>query len=129
MLMVPRAEGPFERIDALARMAFGLIWDRWQLSVITSRKQGGFALVLPEDIRERYNGRPVATYCVYTQADLAREMGVTERTARRCVADLRVAGLVDVHRRAALGASCYTIPRAVVEYLPHQYIRDKLGQH
>lgn len=126
-VMVPRADGPFKGLDPLARMCFGLIWDRWQLSTISNRKKGGsFVFRIPDELRSRYRDSPVSTYCVYTHAELAAEIGCSERTARRCVADLRAAGLVDVFRRGVMGASCFTIPSDVRAYMPKDRLRERL---
>lgn len=94
--------------------------------MITNRQSGGFTLILPEEKRERYRGRLAATYCVFTQAELAKEIGCTDRTARRCIRDLQDAGLIDVHRRGMMGASCFTIPAAVCDYMPRERLKERL---
>lgn len=116
--LCPRPQGPFAGLSPAARIAFGLIWDRWQMTGINTHCNGvrGFVLKLPPEAQPRY-GRPTALYCVYKHAELASDAGVSERTIRRAVDELTAARLLDAWRRGALGPSCYTIPPDVVAYM------------
>ena len=59
--IVPAAQYPFDRLDALSRYTFGLIFDRWKLSARA------------ETWREWVDDMGI--YCVYDQRDLAVELG------------------------------------------------------
>lgn len=102
--IVPRCVPPFDRLDALTRYAFGLIYDRFRLS---NRAE----------TRDRWrddNG----VYCVYDRAELAREMGVTLPTVRRCMDALAAAGLVYMRRSG---------PHGAWRYYPSVTARDAMG--
>lgn len=109
---VPTANGPFAGIDPVARMTFGLIWDRYKLS---SYHVTGAAGDCPW-----YDQAMDAVYCVYGQAELAAEVGVSERTIRRALDTLREAGLL-IWRKATYKGSCrYYIPEHTRQYLRRQ---------
>lgn len=91
--IVPRCVPPFDTLDALTRYAFGLIYDRYRLS----RR---------EETRDRWTDEN-GVYCVYDRADLAREMGVTLPTVRRCMDALAAVGLVYMRRSGPHGAWRY----------------------
>lgn len=102
--IVPRCVPPFDGLDALTRYAFGLIYDRYRLS---SR----------EETRQRWTDEN-GVYCVYDRADLAREMGVTLPTVRRCMDALAAAGLVYMRRSG---------PHGAWRYYPSVTARDAMG--
>lgn len=129
--MIPAAAGPFKDIDPLARIAFGLIFDRWKLSRLTEEqrdmngqeprfKTEPMAIDMYEDTgRERVRGLVIegrVTYCVYSQPDLARDIGCSERTARRCIETLRTAGLIEYDHGGYNGANRYWVKWRLYRY-------------
>lgn len=127
-ILVPRAEGAFAALDPLARLCFGHIWNRYQLSRLTRHSgRGAFVMEVPADMRDRYK-RPSVDYCVYSAAEMAVEIGCTDRTVRRCIADLRAAGVIDTHRNGYMGKLCFTIPTAICDELPDELRRRVLGK-
>ena len=118
---IPTANGEFAGLDLYARAVFGLIWDRWRLSQ-KAHEDGNDRFMQKKRVRmcdafpdRRPDDRTVITigytYCVYTQTDLAAEIGCSERTIRRCIDDLICAGVVTAERAGVRGANRYFIPR------------------
>lgn len=115
--IVPAAEYPFDRVDALSRYCFGLIFDRWKLS---ARAETWHKWV--DD---------VGIYCVYDQKELGKELGVTLPTVRRCLDQLEAEKLIRRERTEKRGACRYypTIravqgfdkPDGYVEYVREKY--------
>ena len=128
--MIPAAAGPFKEIDPVARIAFGLIFDRWCLSMNTEEERSAsgqtpkFSALKVVDLyedsgRERLKGvvkETLKTYCVYSQPDLARDIGCGERTARRAIETLRDAGLLEYDREGYNGANRYYIKWRLYRY-------------
>lgn len=102
--IVPRCVPPFDRLDALTRYAFGLIYDRYRLSA-------------REETRAQWTD-DFDVYCVYDRADMARELGVTLPTVRRCM-DALVAADVLIMRRSG--------PHAAWRYYPTVKARAAMG--
>lgn len=98
--IVPSAVHPFDQLDALSRYCFGLIYDRWLLS---GRKSTWRKWVDDEGL-----------YCVYDQADLAKELGVSLPTVRRCLDALEAQNIIKRVRADKRGACRYYIKRASV---------------
>lgn len=86
--IVPMPTGPFQGLDPLSRLAFGLIWDRLRLSSYNTT--GNRSQWIDEETG--------AVYCFYPQQDLAQDMGCSERTARRCMHDLERARIISTRR-------------------------------
>jgi len=124
--MIPMANGPFEHVDLTARAAFGLIYDRWLLSRRTNEgaERPKFAVRryvrLGDVIKRRANDNTVMPmlfdYCIYTQDELAHDLGVSERTVRRCIDDLCRAEVIQAERTGLRGANRYIIPSEVYRY-------------
>lgn len=125
--MIPSAEGPFSGLDAMARYCFGLLYDRYRLSLRSvgeyhSEKFLGARVVKLSKLNPRkFAGderttTTYETYCVYKQKDLAALMGCTERTVRRCMETLRDAGVIETERAGFNGANRFFIPFSVQRY-------------
>lgn len=114
--IVPRAEGPFRHCDALTRMAFGLLWDRYQLSHRTVTYQG--------DSAEFYDELWDDVYCIYTADQLAADLDVCERTARRCLGQLRAAQIIDWRRASFAGANRIFFSRTFRVWMASEGISD-----
>lgn len=91
--IVPAAEYPFDRLDALSRYCFGLIYDRWKLSAKA------------ETWRRWVDDTGI--YCVFDQKDLAKELGITLPTVRRCLERLEAEQLIQRERTEKRGACRY----------------------
>lgn len=91
--VVPTNTPPFDRVDALSRYCFGLIYDRWKLSA------------RPDTWHKWADDRGI--YCTYDQRDLAAELGVTLPTVRRCLDRLADAQLLNKDRSDKYGACRY----------------------
>lgn len=124
--LIPANTGMFADVDPLARICFGLIFDRYCLSLKSNEaRPGAYSYAVEVDLGEeldRASARGVVVtlaraYCVYSQPDLARDIGCSERTARRCVDTLRKAQLITYDRDGQNGAARYTIPSRVYRYL------------
>lgn len=95
--LIPRPAYEFNGLDMTARYAFGLIYDRLQLSAKN---------------RERFTDR-YGLYCVFSRESMAAEMGVTVPTLRKAINKLIARGLI-TSRMADSGGSWryYLLERA-----------------
>ena len=130
--MIPSAEGPFKDLDVMARYCFGLLYNRYQLSS-QKHDQGNARFSEVREVRlcDAFPFRPglrndtsvvsmAFVFCVYTQSDLAREMGCTDRTVRRCLDDLRRVGVIETKRDGHNGALRFFFPPVVYNYFVHE---------
>lgn len=99
--LIPRPVGVFAGLDMTSRYAFGLIYDRWQLSRKKSNK-------------ERFTDR-FGIYCVYGRAAMAAEMGVSLPTLRKAIKALRDYGLIQARLVANGDAWRYYIPQSTLD--------------
>ena len=104
--VVPNPVGPFAGLDPLARLVFGLIWDRHRLS--RYNVIGG---------QERWIDAEGQVFCLYSQGELAAQAGLSERTVRRCLDDLRRAQVIWWTKSGFRAVNRYYIDRAVWLYL------------
>lgn len=110
--IVPLARGPFEGVDALARLCFGLIWDRYKLSVYNVQGSSEDSPWYDYDVDD--------VFCQYSQDELAFEMGVSARTVRRCLADLQEARIIRWRKVQYRGVCRYYVNQRIREYLKGQ---------
>lgn len=75
---IPRPIYEFAGLDMASRYAFGLIYDRLQLSARN---------------RERFTDR-YGLYCVFSRESMAAEMGITVPTLRKAINQLIDRGLI-----------------------------------
>lgn len=101
--MIPRPVGSFAGLDMTARYAFGLIYDRWQLSGFKAN-------------RERFTDR-YGVYCVFNREAMAAEMGVTLPTLRAAMRRLIERELIVSRMPTAGGSWRYYIPDSVRDEL------------
>lgn len=113
--IVPLPQGPFAALDPLARLCFGLIWDRYKISSYNVTGCAGDSPWYDSDEDE--------IYCAFAQGELAALMGVSERTVRRCLADLKAADVI-WWRKAKYASSC----RYYVDYSIRRYLRPQSGK-
>lgn len=117
-IMVPSTQ-LFRDLDPATRLVFAAIWDRYKLSVKTwEQDTRKFRQELKPEQIDNYYGLRFAVYCVITQKEIAEMFGITERTARSCVAKLEKAGLIDTHRAGYQAATRYTMPRRTDRLMP-----------
>lgn len=72
--IVPSADWPFDQCSALSRYVFGVVYSRWRLSA------------RPETWHKWVDD--IGLYCLYDQREIAREVGITLPTLRRCLDEL-----------------------------------------
>ena len=101
--MIPRPIGLFAGLDLTTRYAFGLIYDRWQLS---NRKAN----------RDRFKDS-YGVYCVFSREAMAAEMGVSLPTLRAAVTLL-------IHRE--LVYSRIPAPGSAWRYYIPDNVRDEI---
>lgn len=122
--ILPTAAGDFAQLDLMARAVFGLIWDRWQLSCKTQEETGKFSTTREMTVSELYPSRKydrskitvAEVYCVISQAELVRETGLCERTVRKSIRALEVAGVLRTERAGIRGANRYFCNWRLVDY-------------
>lgn len=100
--LIPRPVGSFAGLDMTARYAFGLVFDRWQLSKKDS--SGKF--------KDEHG-----IYCVYSREAMAAEMGVSLPTLRTAMTHLTKRGLINSRLVMKGGALRYYIPSTVIKEL------------
>lgn len=100
-------------MDPLARLCFGLIWDRFKLSRHNTLNTGSGNWVTS-------TGK---IYCVYPQEELARDMGCSIRTVRRCMQDLVREKVIVCFRDGFGSAARIAVYLQVHKYLTH-YLTD-----
>lgn len=94
--LIPRPIGIFAGLDMTTRYAFGLIYDRWQLS---DRAEN----------RERFTDR-YGTYCVFSRVAMAAEMGISLPTLRTAMKVLIERDLIRARLSEAGGNWRYYMP-------------------
>lgn len=99
--LIPRPIGCFAGLDMASRYAFGLIYDRWQLSGKKANK---------DRFRDRYG-----IYCVYSREALAAEMGITLPTLRKAMHQLIDHELIHARCPEPGCAWRYYIPPEVID--------------
>lgn len=116
--LIPRPVGSFAGMDMTSRYAFGLIFDRWQLSA----KDGS------SKFKDRHG-----IYCVYSREALAAEMGISLPTLRAAINQLTERQLIEARMVKAGGALRYYVPQIVIEELrtskkPQQHEKPAKGK-
>lgn len=99
--LIPRPIGCFAGLDMASRYAFGLIYDRWQLSGKKANK---------DRFTDRYG-----VYCVYSREALAAEMGITLPTLRKAMHQLIDHELIHARCPEPGCAWRYYIPPEVID--------------
>lgn len=102
---VPRPLDDFAGLSLASRYAFGLIYDRWQLS---NR---------PEN-RERFTDS-IGVYCYFSRSDMAAEMCVTLPTLRKAINALIKRGLIKTRIWDRGGSVRYYIPQKTLDMIEH----------
>ena len=105
--LIPRPVGSFAGLDMTTRYAFGLIYDRWQLS---NR---------PEN-RDRFKDS-YGVYCVFIREAMAAEMGISLPTLRTAITLLVQRELVYSRIPAPGSAWRYYIPDSIRDEMEGLY--------
>ena len=105
--LVPLPQGIFAGMDIVSRAVVGCLYDRLKLSMYSAA--GG---------DERYYDAAANEYfCIFTQSELADQIGVSERTVRRSLDLLKADNLVHWRKATYRGANRYYIHHGIMEYL------------
>ena len=109
-MLVPLPTGIFEDYDLTTRAVIGALYDRLRLS--------GYNQIGGSDAW--YDEQEGRIYCVYTHDELARMIGVGERTIRRSLALLQADGLVWWRKATYKGANRYFVHDYIMQALRKQ---------
>lgn len=112
-ILVPRADGIFQRLDLMSRNVFGLIYDRWKLSN------------KPRNIDAFTDAFGV--YCVFDRQDMANELGVTLPTVRKAINLLIDAGILKARRAGPCAAWRYYVSAAAQIQLDDEFAKEVIG--
>lgn len=106
--LLPLPQGKFAEIPLVERAVFGLIWERWKL--------GSYKLMGGCD--DWYDHDEEDIFCIYAHNELARMIGVSEKTIRRSLILLRDKYHMIRWRKAKfMGACQYYVERDVQQEL------------
>lgn len=106
--LLPLPQGRFEKIPLIDRAVFGLIYERWKL--------GSYKLTGGCD--DWYDYEVDEVFCIYAHDELARLVGVSEKTVRRSLLYLRdEAHMISWRKAKFMGACRYYIERDVQQEL------------
>lgn len=101
--LVPDAKFDFYGLDAMTRVVFGTLYDRFLLSCKKEHRRS-----FTDD---------TGTYCVFDRRDLMQTLGTTLPTLRRCLTVLSDRHLILMIRQGSGAGYRYYIPSRVWEYL------------
>ena len=108
--LVPLAEGPFAGLDPVTRLVFGVIWDRYKVSWKNVSNSTADSRWCDYEL----DGQ---VFCLFSQAEIGRIVGVTDRTVRSCLEKLRAAGVIDYRKASFKGACRYYVTDDTRHYL------------
>lgn len=111
-MLVPLPQGIFEGYDLTTRAVIGALYDRLRLS-------GYNQIGNPSDC-PWYDAHEQRLFCVFTHAELAQQLGVGERTVRRCLAQLNEDGLVWWRKAAYKASNRYFLHERIMQALRKQ---------
>lgn len=105
--LVPLPQGIFAGMDIVTRAVVGCLYDRMKLSWYNA--EGGNDRFY-DHITEEY-------FCVFSHAELAEQIGVSERTIRRSLDLLKRDNLVWWRKATYKGANRYYLHHGITETL------------
>lgn len=111
-MLVPLAEGLFSGYDLVTRAVIGALYDRVRLS--------NYHLIGDVTGSKWFDPVEQKVYCVFTHAELAAQIGVSERTVRRSLATLEEDGLVWWRKAAYKAANRYFLHERITNELRKQ---------
>lgn len=114
--LVPLPQGIFTGMDLVTRAVVGLLYDRIRLS--------NYNLIGDASGQAWYDTVEERVYCIFSHAELAETIGVSERTVRRSLTLLNAANLVWWRKAAYKGANRYFLHDGIMEALRSSSIRS-----
>lgn len=111
-MLIPLAEGLFCGYDLVTRAVIGALYDRIRLS--------NYNLIGDAAGSKWFDPVEKKVYCVFTHAELAAQIGVSERTVRRSLATLEADGLVWWRKAAYKAANRYFLHERITKELRRQ---------
>ena len=111
-LLVPLPVGLFYDYDLSTRAVLGALYGRYRLS--------GYNLMGDESGTAWYDPVEEHVYCVYTYAELCKQLGISERSVRRCLDRLRDDGLIWWRKASYGGANRYYLHERITQELSGQ---------
>ena len=97
-------------MSLIDRAVFGMIYDRWRLSSYNAAGSDG-------DKPQWYDAGVDDYYCVFAHDELARLIGVSEKTIRRSLTVLHDLGFIYWRKREYMGANRYFIGGQMQHYM------------
>ena len=110
LLPLPQGQFAIDELTLVDRAVFGMIYDRWRLSCYNATGSAAYETPWYDETREEF-------YCIFAHDELARLVGVSEKTIRRSLEKLRGKDYIDWVKREYMGANRYFIGRQMQEYM------------
>ena len=109
--LLPLPQGCFaeDNLSLIDRAVFGLIYDRWKLSSYHVLGTAGSFDWYDEEFED--------VFCVFAQDELARLVGVSDKTIRRSLITLKKLDYVYWAKRGFMGANRYFITKRLQAYM------------
>lgn len=111
-MLIPLPNGLFRGLDLCTRAILGALYDRLRLS--------NYNYIGSPDHPHWYDDQEQRIYCVYTHAELAAQLGVSERTVRRCLDVLREEQFIWWRKATYKGANRYFMDERIMKELRKQ---------
>jgi len=110
--LLPLPQGIFaeDNLSLVDRAVFGMIYDRWRLSNYTAAGTAEYETPFYDEVMEDF-------YCIFAHDELARLVGVSEKTIRRSLETLRAKGYIYWAKRKYMGANRYFLHGQVKDYM------------
>lgn len=111
-MLIPLPVGLFQGLDLCTRAVLGALYDRTRLS--------NYRLIGDPENSPWFDHQEQKVFCVYTHAELAGQLGVSERTVRRCLDTLREEQFIWWRKATYKGANRYFIDERITGALRKQ---------
>lgn len=111
-MLVPLPVGLFEGYDLTTRAVIGALYDRIRLS--------GYNQIGDPSGSKWYDDHEQRVYCIFSHDELAKLLGVGERTIRRSLKQLNDDGLVWWRKAAYKACNRYFLHESIMQALRKQ---------
>ena len=111
-MLIPLPQGIFKGYDLTTRAVIGAIHDRIRLS--------NYNLIGDPSGSKWYDQQEERVFCVFTHAELAELLGVSERTVRRSLDQLKDDQLIWWRKATYKGANRYFLHERITQELRKQ---------
>lgn len=111
-MLIPLPVGLFEGYDLTTRAVIGALYDRTRLS--------GYNNIGDPEGRRWYDEKEQRVYCVFTHEELGTQLGVSEKTVRRCLKTLFDDGLIWWYKAAYKASNRYFLHERIMQELRKQ---------